>query len=98
MSETLMNDRIYVGSNSVAQWFLTLGQAEGKPCLIAHQVFVDAPKQMNLVARKLAGGRLFFSIKQLETMMQLRHGFEVSLTPGDRLCIDRHLAKKSTAA
>jgi hypothetical protein len=98
MSETLMNDRIYIGSNSVAQWFLTLGQAEDKPCLIAHQVFVDAPKQMNLVARKLAGGRLFFSIKQLETMMQLRHGFEVSLTPGDRLCIDRHLAKKSNAA
>ena len=55
MSDTLINDRIYIGSNSVAQWFLTLGQSDGKPCLVAHQVFVDAPKQMNLVARELGG-------------------------------------------
>lgn len=98
MSETLINDRIYIGSNSVAQWFLTLGQSDGKPCLVAHQVFVDAPKQMNLVARKLAGGRLFFSLKQLETMMQIRHGLEVTLTPGDRMCIERHLRVSAPAA
>ena len=91
MSDTLINDRIYIGSNSVAQWFLTLGQSDGKPCLVAHQVFVDAPKQMNLVARELAGGRLFFSLMQLETVMQIRHGLEVTLTPSDRMCIERHL-------
>ena len=91
MSETLINDRIYIGANSVARWFLTLGQSEGKPCLVAHQVFVDAPKQMNLMARSLAGGRLFFTLEQLETTMQIRHGVEVALTPGDRICIDRHL-------
>ena len=87
MSDTLINDRIYIGSNSVAQWFLTLGQSDGKPCLVAHQVFVDAPKQMNLVARE----RLFFSLMQLETVMQIRHGLEVTLTPSDRMCIERHL-------
>jgi hypothetical protein len=99
MSETLISDRIYIGSNSVAQWFLTLGQAEGKPCLVAHQVFTDAPKQMNVVARQLAGGRLFFSVKQLEMVMQMRHAFEVSLASGDRTRIDRHLqeARKTTA-
>jgi len=98
MSETLINDRIYIGSNSVAQWFLTLGQSDGKPCLVAHQVFVDAPKQMNVVARKLTGGRLFFSLKQLETMMQIRHGLEVTLTPGDRMSIERHLRVSRPAA
>jgi hypothetical protein len=91
MPETLVNDRIYIGANSVARWFLTLGQSNGKPCLVAHQVFVDAPKQMNAVARNLAGGRQFFSVKQLETMMQLRHGFEVSFTAGDRMNVERHL-------
>ena len=97
MPETLISDRIYIGSNSVAQWFLPLGQSDGKPCLVAHQVFADAPKQMNLVARQLAGGRLFFSLKQLETIMQLRHGLEVSLTPGDRMQIERHLREKHRA-
>jgi hypothetical protein len=99
MSETLISDRIYIGSNSVAQWFLTLGMAEGRPCLVAHQVFIDAPKQMNLVARQLAGGRLFFSVKQLELVMQMRHALEVSLASGDRVRIERHLqeARKATA-
>lgn len=91
MSETLINDRIYIGSNSVAQWFVTLGDSENKPCLIAHQVFIDAPKQMNAVARQLASGRLFFSLKQLETLMHIRHGVEVTLADSDRMRIDRHM-------
>ncbi|MBI3505842.1 MAG: hypothetical protein HY059_13455 [Proteobacteria bacterium] len=91
MSDTLINDRIYIGSNSVAQWFVTLGDSEGKPCLIAHQVFIDAPKQMNIVARQLSTGRLFFSLKQLETLMQIRHGVEVTLADSDRMRIDRHM-------
>jgi hypothetical protein len=47
----------------------------------------------------LAGGRLFFSVKQLEMVMQMRHAFEVSLASGDRMRIDRHLqeARKTTA-
>ena len=96
MSETLINDRIYIGSNSVAQWFVTLGENEAKPCLVAHQVFIDAPKQMNAVARQLASGRLFFSLKQLETLMQVRHGVEVTLADSDRMRIDRHM--RSVAA
>ncbi|MBI1244295.1 MAG: hypothetical protein GC202_04750 [Alphaproteobacteria bacterium] len=91
MSETLVNDRIYIGSNSVAQWFVTLGESEGRPCLIAHQVFIDAPKQMNAVARQLASGRLFFSLKQLETLMLIRHGVEISLAESDRQRIERHI-------
>jgi hypothetical protein len=91
MSETLINDRIYIGSNSVAQWFVTLGDSDSKPCLVAHQVFIDAPKQMNAVARQLASGRLFFSLKQLETLMQVRHGVEVTLADSDRMRIDRHM-------
>lgn len=91
MSETLVNDRIYIGSNSVAQWFVTLGENEGKRCLVAHQVFIDAPKQMNAVARQLATGRLFFSLKQLETLMLVRHGVEVSLVGSDRQRIEHHL-------
>lgn len=91
MSETLVNDRIYIGSNSVAQWFVTLGESEGKPCLVAHQVFIDAPKQMNAVARQLATGRLFFSMKQLETLMLIRHGMDLSLAASDRQRIERHM-------
>jgi len=98
MSDTLINDRIYIGSNSVAQWFVTLGQNEGKPCLVAHQVFIDAPKQMNLVARQLATGRLFFSLKQLETLMAIRHSVEVTLADSDRTRIDRHMRGMSDAA
>lgn len=90
-AETLVNDRIFIGSNSVAQWFVTLGQHEGKPVLIAHQVFIDAPKHMGVVARTLAAGRLFFSLKQVETMMSLRHNFEVAVSDGERLRIERHL-------
>lgn len=89
--ETLVNDRIFIGSNSVAQWFVTLGHHEGKPVLIAHQVFIDAPKSMTAVAKTLAQGRLFFSLKQVETMMSLRHNFEVSVSDGERLRIERHL-------
>ncbi len=91
MSETLVNDRIFIGSNSVAQWFVTLGESEGKPCLVAHQVFIDAPKQMNAVARQLASGRLFFSLKQLETLMLIRHSVEITLADSDRQRIDRHI-------
>jgi hypothetical protein len=98
MNETLINDRIFIGSNSVAQWFVTLGQNEGKPCLVAHQVFIDAPKQMNLVARQLATGRLFFSLKQLETLMAIRHGVELCLAESDRNRIDRHMRGMSGAA
>jgi hypothetical protein len=98
MSETLINDRIYIGSNSVAQWFVTLGESESKPCLVAHQVFIDAPKQMNAVARQLASGRLFFSLKQLETLMQIRHGVEVTLADSDRMRIDRHMRGVTTGA
>lgn len=90
-AETLVNERIFIGSNSVAQWFLTLGHHEGKPVLIAHQVFTDAPKHMGSVARTLAAGRLFFSLKQVETMMSLRHNFEVAVSDGERLRIERHL-------
>jgi hypothetical protein len=90
-AETLVNERIFIGSNSVAQWFVTLGHHEGKPVLIAHQVFVDAPKHMGDVARTLAAGRLFFSLKQVETMMSLRHNFEVAVSDGERLRIERHL-------
>lgn len=89
--EKLVNDRIFIGSNSVAQWFITLGTHEGKPALVAHQVFIDAPKHMSAVARTLAQGRLFFSMKQLETMMSLRHNLEVAVSNGERLRIDRHL-------
>jgi hypothetical protein len=98
MSETLINDRIYIGSNSVAQWFITLGDSDAKPCLIAHQVFIDAPKQMNAVARQLATGRLFFSLKQLETLMQIRHSVEVTLADSDRIRIDRHMRGVSSPA
>lgn len=90
-AETLVNERIFIGSNSVAQWFVSLGHHEGKPVLIAHQVFIDAPKSMNAVARTLAAGRLFFSLKQIETMMSLRHNFEVAVSDGERLRIERHL-------
>ncbi|MFM7347697.1 MAG: hypothetical protein ACKO1J_20285 [Tagaea sp.] len=90
-AETLVNDRIFIGSNSVAQWFITLAHQEGKPVLIAHQVFIDAPKHMSTVARTLAQGRLFFSLKQVETMMSLRHNFEVAVSDGERLRIERHL-------
>lgn len=90
-AETLVNERIFIGSNSVAQWFVTLGHHEGKPVLIAHQVFIDAPKHMGAVARTLAQGRLFFSLKQIETMMSLRHNFEVAVSDGERLRIERHL-------
>jgi hypothetical protein len=88
---TLINDRIFIGSNSVAQWFVTLGTHEGKPVLLAHQVFLDAPKHMSAVARQLAAGRIFHSMKQLETMMSLRHSFEVAVSDGERMRIDRHL-------
>jgi hypothetical protein len=98
MTDTLINDRIYIGSNSVAQWFVTLGDSENKPCLVAHQVFIDAPKQMNAVARQLASGRLFFSLRQLETLMQIRHGVEVSLADSDRMRIDRHMRGAAPAA
>jgi hypothetical protein len=90
-AETLVNDRIFIGANSVAQWFVTLGHHEGKPALVAHQVFVDAPKHMSAVARTLAAGRLFFSLKQLETVMSLRHSFEIAVSDGERLRIERHL-------
>lgn len=89
--QTLVNDRIFIGSNSVAQWFVTLGTHEGKPALVAHQVFIDAPKHMGAVARTLAKGRLFFSMRQLETMMSLRHNLDVAVSEGDRLRIARHL-------
>ena len=88
---TLINDRIFIGSNSVAQWFVTLGAHEGKPVLLAHQVFIDAPKHMGAVARQLAAGRIFGSMKQLETMMSLRHSFDVAVSDGERMRIDRHL-------
>lgn len=90
-ADTLVNERIFIGSNSVAQWFVTLGHHEGKPVLIAHQVFIDAPKSMTTVAKTLAQGRLFFSLKQVETMMSLRHNFEVAVSDGERLRIERHL-------
>ena len=90
-SRTLINDRIFIGANSVAQWFVTLGAHEGKPVLLAHQVFIDAPKHMGAVARQLAAGRIFGSMKQLETMMSLRHSFEVAVSDGERMRIDRHL-------
>jgi hypothetical protein len=98
MEQTLHNDRIFIGSNSVAQWFVTLGEADGKPCLVAHQVFLDAPKQMNAVARQLSGGRLFFSLKQLETLMALRHGLDVALANSDRMLIERHMRQNGTSA
>jgi hypothetical protein len=83
---------LYMGANSVARWYIEFGFAEGKPCLLAKQVFLDAPKQASPISRQLAAGRIFFSLKQLEMLMQIRHGVEVSLSDADRVRVALHLA------
>jgi hypothetical protein len=82
---------IYIGSNSVARWFIELGFNQGKPCLLAKQVFVDAPKNQTAISRQLAAGRVFFSLKQLEMLMQVRHHMEVNVPDFERTRIAAHL-------
>jgi|GEM_PF-3332679 len=84
---------IYIGSNSVARWFVELGFSEGKPCLLARQVFIDAPKNQSAITRQLAAGRIFFSLKQLELLMPIRHHMDVNLPDYERVRIAAHLGK-----
>jgi hypothetical protein len=85
---------IYVGANSVARWFIELGFTEGKPCLLAKQVFVDAPKTESAITRQLAAGRIFFSLKQLEMLMNIRHHIEVTMPDYERVRIAAHLGSR----
>ncbi|MCA3260310.1 MAG: hypothetical protein ING44_00090 [Telmatospirillum sp.] len=82
---------IYIGSNSVARWFIELGFNQGKPCLLAKQVFLDAPKNQTAISRSLAAGRVFFSLKQLEMLMQVRHHMEINVPDYERVRIAAHL-------
>jgi hypothetical protein len=82
---------IYIGSNSVARWFIELGFNQGKPCLLAKQVFLDAPKNQTAISRQLAAGRVFFSLKQLEMLMQVRHHMEINVPDYERVRIAAHL-------
>ncbi len=82
---------IYIGANTVSRWFIELGFSQGKPCLLAKQVFLDAPKNQTAISRQLAAGRVFFSLKQLEMLMQVRHHIEINVPDYERVRIAAHL-------
>jgi hypothetical protein len=82
---------IYIGSNSVARWFVELGFNQGKPCLLAKQVFLDAPKNQTPILRQLTAGRVFFSLRQLELLMQVRHRIDFNVPDVERVRIAAHL-------